>query len=282
MVTGAVITFGGTPGTYRSVLDSEISTTRFHHAEVMCSDPSNPDGCFIGDHTSVRCFDGHQTVSLLAGYQTSGFSDGFGSTARFDRVGSLCCTRDRKRMFVVDTNNHSLRLISIEERAVSSLLHKPKPQFAAKGSGASSPPFFYPDRVLFDRSPSIQPESSLYIAATELHRFDIKTGAITTVPVSLATMRRVAIECLSNGILLLVSQAVSTFNPRTKQLLKLVGAGPQPTGKFGFGFGDGVGDAVQFDDPQSVVVVEREHCAYVADTSHNRIRRITLPLKLFN
>ncbi|MGE5596206.1 MAG: hypothetical protein ACM3S1_09250, partial [Hyphomicrobiales bacterium] len=78
---------------------------------------------FVGDtyNHKVRAIDsGTLAVTTLAGTGDRGWDDGAPSMARFDEPGGLSVAGNR--LYVADTNNHLIRVISLSDGTVSTLL----------------------------------------------------------------------------------------------------------------------------------------------------------------
>jgi hypothetical protein len=93
--------------------------------------------------------------------------------------------------------------------------------------------------------------------------------------------RSFAPHCVSStrsGVLIMTCEktaSVYLIDPETGRTDRLAGAGSAGPPI------DGDGSKAQFRSLFGLVVSEREQCAYVSDTYHNLIRRITLPPHLF-
>ncbi len=70
------------------------------------------------------------------------------------------------------------------------------------------------------------------------------------------------------------SSSVFLVDPETERTELIAGGSYGPPA-------DGDGRHARFKSLYGLAVSEREHCAYVSDTYHNRICRITLPPHLF-
>ncbi len=254
-----------------------VHNTRFAHPRVICADPINSNGWWIGDSGSVRYCDG-KSVTLTAGDQNPGFASGFGADARFDDIQGLVCNRDRTQLFVSDSRNHRLRTIKLASGQVLIVAGNGKSK-SVDGVGKAAS-LHYPGCLVFERSPRHESTDSILwlVSNDSLRRFDTVSGAVTTQTLHQVRISRAetSIGCTSNGVLILIIlNKLYSFDPRADVLLKVAGGTGYP------GFKDGSGGAARFHRPFGVAVADRERCVFVADTFNHRIRRVTLPSHLF-
>ncbi len=243
----------------------------------ICADPLNSNGWWFGDSKAVRYCDG-QTVSLVAGGKIPDFSDGVGPSAHFSYVcGLICTTSDQKWLYLADSFNNRIRRIEIKSRVVSTIAGSGQSK-SEDGTGLAAS-ILCPASLVFDRSPSIKPESAVWIVATgPLRRLDITTGVVTstTVGTGIKVDSYTSLCCTTTGTLILLSEnALYSFDPPTHTLRVLAGWKHS-------GYADGPGLSARFSLPRGLAMVDRERCAYIADTNNHRIRRVTLPPSLFH
>ncbi len=144
----------------------------------ICVDPTNPKCYYIGELTSIRHCDGRK-VSLIAGGEIAGFSDGVGGAARFQYVQGLLATSDGRALYVSEGGNNRLRSIDLKTNLVTTICGDGQRENRdGVGTKASLDD---PYEIAFDRSPdvSVQFESVLWIATTRsIRRFVIGTGTL--------------------------------------------------------------------------------------------------------
>ena len=58
-------------------------------------------------------------IETLAGSGSAGMLDGDFTTAEFNEPGGLCIGQGGKKLYVADTNNHTIRVLDLEEKIVS-------------------------------------------------------------------------------------------------------------------------------------------------------------------
>lgn len=107
-VTGTVTTIAGT-GTVGS-LDGLGSSASFNYPQGICADGSN--NLYVSDTENhlIRKIDPSGLVSTLAGTGSSGSTDGFGTSASFNRPFDVCVDASGN-LFVADFNNAKIRKI---------------------------------------------------------------------------------------------------------------------------------------------------------------------------
>jgi sugar lactone lactonase YvrE len=113
------------------------------------------------------------TVTTLAGRAAIGAEDGAAALARFHSPQGIAT--DGKRLYVADSDNHTIRAISIETGAVSTLAGSPGSRGTADGVGAAA---------RFDSPEGLATDGTiLYVADFNNHairKVEIATGAVTT------------------------------------------------------------------------------------------------------
>ncbi len=108
----------------------------------------------------------------------------------------------------------------------------------------------------------------MWIVAPYVCRLDIKTIVVTNAGLDLMLNSNASLDCTAGGKLIIVMGAeVDVFDPRTRQLHTVAR----------------VGETVAWatDWAKSLVVVDSEQCAFIADRQANCIRRVTLPPAFF-
>ncbi len=144
----------------------------------------------------------------------------------------------------------------------------------------------YARQSVFDRCrEGVEPESALWILTSRhLQRLNLKQEMITAIPLAgtrIPERLNMAVDCLSNSTLIVASgSAVYAIDPCTKE-------SPSPRAQLLAGLPDqicsvnGSGEIARFGWLRGLAVVEWERCVYVTQVKCLQIRRVTLPLTLF-
>ncbi len=139
-----------------------------------------------------------------------------------------------------------------------------------------------PQKVVFYRSPTAKPDSVLYFTSANggVRRFDIESGAVSTLTLKSTPIYPYGIECTPSGHLIVScvgSHSIYVVDPTNDVVKVLAGSGAS----YRSGSADGAGGTAQFSWPIDLVVSDSERCVYVGDKHNNRIRRMNLPSRLF-
>ena len=221
------------------------------------------------------------TVSTYAGDGVQNFADGSTSTARFSFPSGVALAADG-RLFVADTINQRIRVISADGATVSTYAGIGSIGFA---NGSTSTARFNSPRGI-----ALAADGRVFVADQSNHRirvisadgatvstyagsgsFGLANGSTTTARfseprgVAVAADGRVFVADTVNHRIRVISAdgaTVSTY------------AGSGNRGFVGGGFADGSTSTAQFDDPTDVVVAS-DGRLFVADTGNNRIRVIS-------
>ncbi len=266
-----------------------LGEAEFEKIYSICIDPLNPScSYYVGDITSVRnCTS--ETVSLLVGAYEFGFEDGVGGAARFFGVDSIVATSGGDKLYVSDAHNHRIRRIKIKSRSVRTLAGNGKDE-TVDGVGLKSS-IMWPRKIIFDRSPTTEPESALFISSLNaIRRLDLSTRRLTTCPwnaprtghAPAPEIEPSGLNITPSGHLIVSCTATSSvylFDPKTgnNELLAGRGSNRRPSSVPV----DGTGKFVHFREPRDLVVVESEQCLYLVDSAHRCVRHMTLPPSLF-
>ncbi len=247
-----------------------LGEAAFWSPAAVCLDPLNPDCYYIGDSMSVR-YCTPETVSLVAG--------GYRSQEFFDEITGLVC--DGHRLFVADSSNHRIRCVDTKTRNITTVAGDGS-NHHSDGVGLASS-IHVPFKLTFQRSPNVKAHSVLFITAMHaIRRFDPESGQLTTCKWKRTPILNPAgIDSLPSGHLIVTSgmmNAVYLFDPDTGSVELLAGSGvsggsPECV--------NGSGRVARFCNPTDAVIVDSEHCVYIADTELGRVRRMTLPASLF-
>ena len=221
------------------------------------------------------------TVSTYAGDGVESFADGSTSTARFRTPRGIALAADG-RLFVADTVNNRIRVISADGATVST--YAGSGNFAFADGSTSTARFAQPVGV------AVATDGRVFVADQGNHRirvisadgatvstyagsgnFAFADGSTSTARfseprgVALAADGRLFVADTVNHRIRVISAdgaTVSTY------------AGSGNRGFSGGGFADGSTSTAQFDDPTDVVVAS-DGRVFVADTSNRRIRVIS-------
>ena len=238
---------------------------------------------FVADEDNYRIrvisADG-ATVSTYAGDGVRGFADGSTSTARFRAPRGIAVAADG-RVFVADTANNSIRVISADGATVSTYAGDSVATFAdgstttARFNGPQSVAVAADGRLFVadgfnDRIRVISADGAT-VSTYASSGFGFADGSTSTARfsspqgIARATDGRVFVADALNHRIRVISAdgaTVSTY------------AGSGNTGTSVGGFADGSTSTAQFDNPSDVVVAS-DGRVFVADTNNSRIRVIS-------
>ena len=60
-----------------------------------------------------------KTCTTLAGTGSPGMEDGMFEHAQFSEPGGLCLAKEEQLLVVADTNNHAIRVLDLDKKAVT-------------------------------------------------------------------------------------------------------------------------------------------------------------------
>ncbi len=146
-----------------------------------------PDGrLFVADSSNhrIRVISADGTVSTYAGDGNRGNRNGTARAARFDTPSGLALAGDG-RLFVVDRNNHSVRVISADGNTVSTYA----------GDGSSGMNNAFGDAARFDNplNAAIHADGRLFVTDSENHLIRlIEEMPITSIRLSVSTVAQTA------------------------------------------------------------------------------------------
>ena len=217
-------------------------------------------------------------VTTFAGKaEESGSVDGVGHEARFNRPNGI--TSDGRHLYVADTDNHTIRKVSISSGAVTTIAGKAGSYGSTDGSGVSAR-FYYPNGVTIDAS-------NLYISDTSnqtVRKMILSSGEV------ISFVGKTGDQAYADGIgsgakfknpFLLTSDGkfvyiADTFNHLIRKADISSGKVTTIAGIVkNFGSVDGVGSVATFYHPYGLVKVGNS--LYVTDTYNNTIRQIVFP-----
>lgn len=232
----------------------------------------NLGNIYVADFTKIRKITPNGIVSTLAGANTTGFADGSGANAQFDSPQGI--TVDSEGMvYVADSFNHKIRKIT-PEGLVSTIAGD---DAGFTDGNASNAQFNTPFGLDIDDS------GTIYVADLGNHsiRQISLDGSVTTVAgtgsagfvngnsdsAKFNVPTKVALDGLGNIY-------VSEFGNNSIRKINTNGIVSTVAGTGTSGFQDGSAANAQFDQPFGLLV-DDTFTIYVADTSNNKIRKIT-------
>ncbi len=196
---------------------------------AICPDQTAPGKYWIGDNSAIYQFDSHTPrLELLAGAE-QGCKTGGLKEARFSGIGGIVSKRDASRLFVADSINRELKMISLilpsskpnNFEAVSTLASDKPLTANGKGGAAVS-------TLCFDASPGVAPETHLFFTARDLFRCEIASGKVT--PLQLvnapAGFKPWGMDCTAAGVIIVVdnkNHCLCAINTRTLVVDRLTG-----------------------------------------------------------
>ena len=216
-----------------------------------------------------------RTVRTYAGSGVNDFADGSALTAQFSNPRGIARAADG-RLFIADTDNHRIRVISADGTTVSTYAGD---GFAGFANGSTSTA-----RFNFPFDVALAADGRLFVADTANHRIRVISadGATvstyagddaaafadgSTTTARFATPRGVALA--ADGRLFVAD----SFNDRIR-VISADGATVSTYAGSGFGFANGSTSTARFIEPQDVAVAA-DGRVFVADTGNRRIRVIS-------
>jgi DNA-binding beta-propeller fold protein YncE len=287
LVEGSVATLAGQGGS-AGYADGPLSDARFFSAHGISL--SN-DGTFalLSDsqaHT-IRRLDllGEQVTTLVGLGGEAGSLDGLGSAARLRAPAGLALGPDGSYALVVDSANHTLRLLitPIEEASIGTLAGRPGVTGTTDGFGAAA---------LFNRPVGVSSSDNGFVAIADsqnhtIRLANLRTGQVDTLagqaglPGSTDGLTRTArfnrplgVSISRDGNRVLVADT----NNATIRLIDIpTGTVSTLAGTAGaVGTVDGTGANARFNQPFDLELSADSRFALVADTENHAIRRLDL------
>jgi DNA-binding beta-propeller fold protein YncE len=219
-------------------------------------------------------------ASIIAGSAgQAGFADGPGETARFRYPSGV--TSDGEKLYVTDTINQTIRVVSGKTGAVSTLAGLAGKSGSADGIGSAAR-FNNPKGILYDGG-------NLYIADTDNHtvrKIVIETGYVTTIAGKAGlsgsadgkvTSARfncpsdIAIEGANLYITDSNNNTIRKIDRKTGKVSTLAGTAGS------HGAADGIGAFAGFSHPRGIVIHGKN--IYVVDSGTYTIRKIEISSK---
>lgn len=173
IATGSVSTLAGSAGNSGST-DGAGPTARFYMPSGITTDGTDLYVADYGNCTIRKVVIASGVVTTLAGSAgIQGASDGTGGSARFSYPVGI--TTDGASLYVTDTNNYTIRKVSISTGDVTTIAGSFGIQGVADGSGTTAR-FFYPKGITTDGL-------NLFVADQGnqlIRKIVISTGVVTT------------------------------------------------------------------------------------------------------
>jgi DNA-binding beta-propeller fold protein YncE len=288
--TGAVVTVAGVAGESGSA-DGPAFDARFG---VAFGVRAHPDGRRIyymdRGNNSIRLFDRlAQTVTTVMGApEPKGWRDGDRARARMNGPAGVAVSADGQRVYVLDRDNHLVRLYDVQRGLLSTLVGLPGRAGFVDGA-LDQARLRSPEGLWLDESGGV-----LYIADTgndALRKLELSTGMLSTVvgrPLAqgeswvdgplmqarLDTPVGVVGGRVNGQLVLYVSDAgsdrIRMVSPSAVSTLAGGGTAPTPDQI------DGVGEQAVFDAPAGLALSADGATLYVADQGHEVIRAVTV------
>jgi sugar lactone lactonase YvrE len=265
MATGVVTTLAGSFGGNGDGVGAEAS---FFHPQGITTDGSNLYVADSGNNRIRKIEIATGAVSTLAG-SSWGNDNGVGVAARFAYPSSI--TTDGTSLYVVDTDNHSIRKIEMATGVVTTLAGSGS--YGNTDGVGTAASFGYPAGITTDGT-------NLYVADTYNHsirKIEIATGAVTTLAGGsfgnadgvgdTASFNRPS-GITTDGHYLYVSD---TSNQRIRKIDLATGAVTSLAGS-DRGYANGTGAQAKFYDPRGITTDGRS--LFVVDTENWVIRKI--------
>ena len=292
-LAGAVSPFAGQPLAASS--DGIGASAQLYYPAGITSDGTNLYVVDSANHTIRKVVIASGAVTTLAGSAgASGATDGVGVAARFYHPQGI--TTDGTNLYVVDTDNHTIRKIVIATGTVTTLAGSAGTWGSTDGTGAAAR-FFFPFGITTDGT-------NLYIADSGNHtirKVMIATGEVTTLAgiagatTETTTGKITALEVDAGGVYSYhgIGTTARFFNPQgittdgtnlyvadsgNSTIRKVVISTGETTTLAGsaraWGSTDGTGTEARFYHPQGITTDGTN--IYVADTYNLTIRKVVI------
>ncbi|WP_108840578.1 IPT/TIG domain-containing protein [Aquimarina sp. Aq78] len=263
---GVVSTLAGSTSGFA---DGQSSAAQFYDPSSIAIDTDNNLYVTDTNNHKIRKITPQGVVSTLAG-STSGFADGQGSVAQFNRPYAIAIDTDNN-LYIADSYNHKIRKIT-PEGVVSTLAGNT--EGFADGTGTMAK-FSYPLGIAIDL------DSNLYVTDYENHKIRKITpqGVVSTMAGStLGSADGIGTLAQFNfplGITIDTDSNLYVADTENHKIRKITPQGVVSTlAGSTEGFADGTSTSAQFTYPYGIII-DRDHILYVTDTNNHKIRKIT-------
>ena len=284
---GMVSTFAGVAGSLGSADGNGSTAARFSKPSGLAIDLLT-DTIYVSDtgNNTIRTISPAGVVSTLAGAAGSlGFSDGTGTSARFNIPIGLAVSDDGQNIYVADTGNNIIRMVTATGTVttvagVGMMPSNGHADATGPGAKATDARFSLPNKLIVDGS------GNIFIADTSNHtiRKISSSGVVTTLAGSpglrgstdgIGSAARfdyptgLALDSSGNNLYVadMLNDAIRRVVIASGQVTTMAGA-PGVTGSV-----DGIGTSARFNRPRSLTV-DGSGNVFVADTSNSTIRKI--------
>lgn len=173
LATGAVTTLAGAAGEAGS-LDGAGTAARFHSPTGIAADAQGR--VFVSDteNNTIRQISTTGAVTTLAGLaRSAGAADGTGAAARFNEPATLALDSAGTNLYILDSENHTLRRVAVSTGAVTTLAGLAGTAGSADGAGATA-------RFNFPAGLAMSATGELRIADTANHT--LRLGRLPLTP----------------------------------------------------------------------------------------------------
>lgn len=275
ITTGTVSTLAGSAGISGSA-DGNGSAAMFHMPCGITTDGTNLYVTDTGNSTIRKVVITSGAVTTLAGSaQVLGGTDGSGSTARFSYPVGI--TTDGSSLFVTDTNNYTIRKVSISTGNVTTIAGSLGIQGSSDGTGTTAQ-FIYPKGIATDGV-------NLFVADTSnqlIRKIEINTGVVTTLAgvagifgatdgiSTMANFDGPTGITISGGTLYITDAG----SDKIRKIAIATGAVTTQAGTRIWDSTDGTGASARFDHPEAITTDGTN--LYIADSDNCTIRKAVI------
>eukprot|EP00607_Mallomonas_marina_P010554 CAMPEP_0182420310 /NCGR_PEP_ID=MMETSP1167-20130531/5035_1 /TAXON_ID=2988 /ORGANISM="Mallomonas Sp, Strain CCMP3275" /LENGTH=710 /DNA_ID=CAMNT_0024596127 /DNA_START=397 /DNA_END=2529 /DNA_ORIENTATION=- len=211
-------------------------------------------------------------VSVIAGKcDEYGFTDGFGTNARFEDIFSIAIDDSRKIIYVADKDNQAIRKVA-KNGYVSTFAGDPDGNKGDKDGLGTAAMFNEPVAVTLDD------HGFLYVADKYNNKVKkiTRKGVVTTFlhkRIFVEELREIVYNKFTDRLFLLFDENIISVNMRGDDLQSIIGR-PKDSHKHGSSIDAGTGIAAGFNNPYAMDI-DAEGFIFVTDTSTNVIRMIS-------
>jgi sugar lactone lactonase YvrE len=263
----------------------------FRDTIVIPATYSTPSDCVLDAHDNVYVADTNNNVIrkidsqgftiTLAGSGETGFADGIGTNAKFNKPSGICIDTSLNVLFVCDTSNHAIRKIEIATGVVTTIAGSGTPSYS-DGIGIYAS-FNNPVGICIDFA-----FTTLYICDMMNHRvrsINISTNDVTTLAGSGTAS---FLNGTANSASFNQPYGISGNNTNTKLYITdslnnmirqiIISSGVVSTfaGTSASGSANGYNISATFNCPTGLKCDSQCNYLYVSDKSNNMIRRVSL------
>ena len=280
IATGAVSTLAGDASLAGSA-DGVGLAAQFRSPYGLATDGKNLYVADSGNNTIRKVVIASGAVTTLAGKAAIiGKSDGTGSAATFYYPAGIILDGTGTNLYVADAGNGTIRKMAIATGAVSTFAGTAGLAGSTNATGAAAM-FNSPQGVATDGT-------NLYVADSAdntIRQIVIATGAVTTLAGTAGAGAPGYADGISSAASFNVLQGITSDgtnlyladsgNSTIRKIVIATGAVTTLAGKAGFsGYGDGIGSAASFYNPQGITTDGTN--LYVTDASNSTIRQIVI------